>query len=297
MLALLAARAGPALAWHMTDDQGHTVSGPGRVQRVVTLSPALAELVFAAGAGRRLVGTVAYSDYPPDARRVPRVGNAFSVNMEALLALHPGLVLAWGGGTPPAQVRRMRSLGLQVAVLQSERLKDVARHLRLIGRLAGTAGVAARAAHAYSHRLHKLHRKYAHRAPVPVFYQVSLQPLYTVGGPQIITRVLRLCGARNVFAGLPEPAPRVSLEAVLAADPQAIVYPDSFPASRERGFWARLPRIAAVRRHALLSVPADAIARPAPRLLKAARVLCRKIAAVRSSGQKTNRDRAGGAAN
>lgn len=260
------------------------MSGTGHVKRFVTLSPALAELVFAAGAGKRLVGTVAYSDYPPAARHIPRVGNAFSVNLEAVLAVHPNLVLAWGGGTPSSAVGRLRSLGLRVAVLRSQHLADVARHLRLIGRLAGTGREAARAAKAYRSGLRALRRRYAARAPVPVFYQVSLQPLYTVGGPQMITRVLRLCGGRNVFAALPEAAPRVSVESVLAANPQAIVYPGSTDAAVEHRFWSRFPQIKAVRHGDLLSVPADGISRPAPRLLKAARVLCRKLAGVRDGG-------------
>lgn len=283
-LSLLGVLAPSAFGWHLVDDQGRALSGKGHVDRFVTLSPALAELVFAAGAGKRLVGTVAYSDYPPAARHVPRVGDAFSVNLEAVLAVHPGLVLAWGGGTPPSLVKRLRSLGLRVAVLRNERLADVARHLRLIGRLAGTGRVAARAAKAYRAGLRALHQRYASRAPVPVFYQVSLRPLYTVGGPQMITRILRLCGARNVFAALPQAAPRVSVESVLAADPRAIVYPDSTGAAAERRFWGRFAQIKAVRRGDMLSVPADAITRPAPRLLQAARVLCRKLASVRQGG-------------
>lgn len=281
---LLMVWSGAAGAWHLVDAQGHHLSGPGRVQRFVTLSPALAELVFAAGAGSHLAGTVAYSSYPSAAKQVPRVGNAFAVNLEALLAVHPGLVLAWGGGTPPTLIRRLRALGVRVAVLRTVHLADVARHLRLIGRLAGTSAVADRAARRYLGRLSALRHRYAAAAPIKAFFQVSLQPLYTVGGQQVISHVLKLCGARNIFGRLPEPAPRVSVESVMAANPDVIVYPNGFSRRQERRFWRRFPQIRAVRKGHLIAVPADAMTRPAPRLLGAARSLCRRLAALRRGG-------------
>lgn len=276
---------GPAAAWHLVDGQGHAMSGPGRVQRFVTLSPALAELVFAAGAGSHLAGTVSYSNHPAAAKQVPRVGNAFAINLESLLAVHPDLVLAWGGGTPPAVVRHLRDIGVPVAVLLTSRLGDVARHIKLIGRLAGTEATARRAARHYLQGLSRLRQRYASATPIKAFFQVSLQPLYTVGGHQIITRILRLCGARNVFSRLSIPAPQVSIESVMAAKPDVIVYPNTFSSRRERRFWGRFPQIPAVRDGHLIGVPADAITRPAPSLLSGARALCGRLSALRKGGR------------
>lgn len=271
-------------AWQLHDGNGTLVQGSGATaRRLVTLAPGLAELVFAAGAGSKLAATVAYSDYPPAARVVPRIGDAFAVNLEALLAAHPDLVLAWGGGTPPALVERIRKLGIPVAVLRTRSLDDVAAHLRLIGVVTGREGTANAAAKRYKQALAALRARYAGRPALRVFYQVSLHPLFTVNGAQAIGRVLALCGGRNVFAGLAAPAPRVSVEAVLAADPQVILYSRDADAHALPRFWRRLPTLAAVRHHTVYAVAADKLVRSTPRLIQGIRSVCEALDRARAA--------------
>lgn len=270
-----------AAAWQLSDDQGAQFHGSAPVRRIVALSPALAELVYAAGAGSDLVGATADSDYPPAARRVPRVGNAQALNLEAILAAHPDVVLAWGGGTSEQAIRRLRHLGLRVVVMRTVRLRDVARHLRIIGRMAGTGQTADAAARRFVRGLRKLKARYAGVKPIRVFYQISLKPLFTVGGQQSISRAIALCGGRNVFAGQSVPAPRVSTEAVLAANPQVIVFGRGEGVAAVRSYWRRFPGLAAVRHRNVVALDTRVLARPTPRMLGAVRKLCRVLVGAR----------------
>ena len=249
-------------------------------RRIVTLAPNLAELVWTAGAGDALVGTVEWSDWPEAVRALPRVGNAFRVDLEALASLEPDLVLAWGGGNPDHLIRRLEADGYRVEVLAPRRLEDIGRHIAVIGRLAGTEPAARRAAGRYRATLDALAAAQAGKPPLRVFFQASWRPLYTVGSGQLIGEVIALCGGVNVFADLCELAPSVSVEAVLASDPQAIL-----TASEERGgldSWQRWPELAAVRYHNLFAIPGDFIARPAPRILEGARRVCAALDDARS---------------
>ncbi len=192
-------------------------------RRIVSLAPHLTELVFSAGVGQRLVGVVSFSDYPPAARELPRIGDAFQVDYEAIVGLRPDLVLAWAGGNPAQVIERLRGLGLNVETFAPLRLEDIAAHLRRIGKLAGEPRQANAVADEYLQTLAGLRSDYAARDPVRVFYQISFEPLYTVGGRSYITQMIELCGGRNVFAGLRELAAVVGLEAVLERDPELIV--------------------------------------------------------------------------
>jgi iron complex transport system substrate-binding protein len=259
-----------------TDASGRQISLPQPARRVVTLAPHLAELVFDAGGGSRLVGTVEYTDYPTAARSVKRVGDAFHLDMEELVDLKPDLVLAWASGTPDSALRRLRTLGLTVAVVDSRRLSDIGDNLALLGRVIEGAKRGAQAAAEFRERLARLRRAHAGRPPIRVFYEISATPLYTVGGRHTINDVIRLCGGRNIFADQDAAAPSVSLEAVLARQPQAIVTagqrgPGS--ASRLRA-WQRWPDLPAVRAGNLFTLPPELIARATPRILDGAHLLC-----------------------
>ncbi len=257
----------------VTDASGRTLRLPAPAQRIVALSPHLAEALFAAGSGDRLVGTVRHSDFPPAARGVPIVGDAGRVDLEAVLALRPDLVLAWQSGNAQVQLERLRALGLAVFVFEPKRLEDVAVQLEDLGRLAGIGSVPA--AVAYRDRLKVLAAAQAGKAPVKVFYQIWHAPLMTVGGTQIISDLVRLCGGVNVFAGLSAVAPTVSVEAVLAADPEVIVASGSGEANPEQlAEWRRWPRLAAVRRGNLHVIHPDLVQRHTPRLLDGAEQLC-----------------------
>ncbi|QLQ23564.1 MAG: cobalamin-binding protein [Dechloromonas sp.] len=257
------------------DDSGQDVRLKAPARRIVTLAPHATELLYAAGAGDRLVGTVEYSDYPPAAKKVPRVGSYDRFDLEAISALRPDLIIAWESGNPAAQVAKLRALGLTVYSTQPNRLEDVAGQIERYGRLAGSVAAADAAAAQFRQRLERLRRTHAGKPPVRVFYQIWINPLMTVGGPQIISDAIRLCGGENVFGHLPQMAPTVSVEAVLAADPEAIVATGMGDARPDwLNDWNKWPRMTAVKRGNLFHINPDLMQRHTPRILDGAEQLC-----------------------
>jgi len=277
-LCLMLVAAASAAGVSVDDDTGHRVRLAHPAQRIVSLAPSTTELLYAAGAGGRLVGAVDYSDYPPAAKRVPRVGSAGSLDLEAIAAVHPDLVLAWAGGNSRDQVARLDALGIPVFWADPQRLTDIPSVLERIGRLAGTGSTAREAAQAWRARLAALRKRYARRSKVRVFYQIWDRPLMTVNGRQMISDVLRLCGGVNVFADLPAVAGTVSREAVLAADPQVIIVSGAGAARPAwLAAWRHWPQLSAVELGQLYVVPPDIIQRQGPRILDGAERVCHDL--------------------
>ena len=257
------------------DDGGQVVRLTQAPRRIVSLAPHITELLFDVGAGSRIVGAVDYSDYPEDAKRIPRVGGYRALDMEAIAALKPDVIIAWPSGNTPAQVEKLKQLGLPVYLSDPKRIADIAGALERIGTLTGNAGAGRQAAARFNRRYTALRTAYAGRPPVRVFYEIWNSPLMTVSGDQIIGDAIRLCGGENVFASLPTPTAAVSLEAVLQADPDVIVA--SGMANRRPPWlddWKRWPRLRAAKNNQLHFIPADWINRASPRLLQGAERLC-----------------------
>ncbi|HEX7061559.1 MAG TPA: cobalamin-binding protein [Woeseiaceae bacterium] len=247
--------------------------GPAAGLRIVTLAPHLAELVFAVGAGDVLVGVSAYTDRPPEAAALPVVGDAFSLDQERIAMLRPDLLLAWGGGMPARVIEDLRARGFRVEIIETRGLGDVATALERIGELTGHVREAGRVAAEYRADLARLAAEHAAAAPIRVFYQVSVEPLYTVNGAHYASELIESCGGHNVFDDLGRLAPMVDVEAVLARDPEVMLAsadnpPDVFDV------WKRWPELAAARYDNFFFLPAGDLARPTPRLVAAGARLC-----------------------
>ncbi len=245
-------------------------------ERIVTLSPHLAELVFAAGAGDLLVGTVEYSDYPPQALSIARIGDAFRIDSEKLAALGPDLILAWPGGNPQSLIDGLRNDGYQVLELAATGLESVAIQLRRIGELTGHADRAGRAADLYLAKVDRLRVENLQKPPIRVFYQVAQRPLFTIGRKQVISEVVSLCGGINIFADLDSLAPVVSMETVLLRNPQVILSARTGSAN-PLDIWLDYPAVAAVRLENLYLVDASLLARAGLRLADGAAQVCRLL--------------------
>ncbi|MCH7508718.1 MAG: cobalamin-binding protein [Proteobacteria bacterium] len=245
-------------------------------ERIVTLSPHLAELVFAAGAGDLLVGTVEYSDYPPQASSIARIGDAFRIDSEKLAALGPDLILAWPGGNPQSLIDGLRNDGYQVLELAATGLESVAIQLRRIGELTGHADRAGRAADLYLAKVDRLRVENLQKPPIRVFYQVAQRPLFTIGRKQVISEVVSLCGGINIFADLDSLAPVVSMETVLLRNPQVILSARTGSAN-PLDIWLDYPAVAAVRLENLYLVDASLLARAGLRLADGAAQVCRLL--------------------
>ncbi|WP_244119473.1 cobalamin-binding protein [Burkholderia gladioli] len=268
------------------DDAGRIVTLSAPARRVISVAPHATELLYAAGGAAAMVGAVSYSDYPEAARALPRVGDNRSLDLERIVALKPDLIVVWRHGNADRQTAQLAALGIPLYFSEPKRLDDVAVSLDKLGRLLGTRAQADRAAADYRQRIAALRARYAARPPVTVFLQIWDRPLTTLNGAQIVSDVLRLCGGRNVFAALQPVAPTVSDEAVLAADPEAIVATaqgatasDASLPSLER--WRRWPSLAAVARSNLFAVDGDWLTRPTPRLALGAEQVCRDLETAR----------------
>jgi iron complex transport system substrate-binding protein len=266
------------------DDTGKSVILAKPARRIVSLAPHVTELLYAAGAGSRLVGAVEYSDYPDDAKRIPRVGSGFGFDMEAIVAMQPDLIIAWQSGNPSWQVARLSGLGFPVFVTEPRRLDDVAGLLERLGRLAGTEAVATKVASEFRHQRAQLQAHYSGRPPVAVFYQVIDVTLLTVNGQHLINDVIDLCGGQNVFSDLPSLTPRVDVESVLQKNPDVILasgYAPLWPTWRER--WRAWPAFSAAARGNLFFIPPDLIHRHSPRILQGAEQVCAALEKARES--------------
>jgi iron complex transport system substrate-binding protein len=271
-----------AAAQTVRDDAGNTVLLARPATRIAALSPGITELLFEIGAGERLVAASEFSDYPPEARALPRVARAQAIDLERLASLRPDLVVIWGSGYPQALQEAVRRLGIPIYVHEPRSLEDIATAMERLGRLADAPRAGALAA-AFRSRRGALAADFAARSPVAVFYQVWAHPLMTVSGYHVISEVMRLCGARNVFEGLAPLVASVDIEAVIAARPELLVAAES--GAVDRGaleVWNGYPRIPAVQAHHLATLDADALERSTGRILDAAQALCARVEEVRA---------------
>jgi len=256
---------------------GSTLKLPRPARTLITLAPNLTELAFASGAGKQVIATVAFSEFPAAAASIPRIGDAFRLDLERILTLKPDLVIAWQSGNPQQAIARLQGLGIPVWSIEIRRPEQIATTLEWFGQATGNTDSAKLAAQKTRDKLAELARPYAGLAPVRYFYQVASNPLYTINGEHLIARTLALCGGVNIFQNQSALAPQVSREAVIAADPQALLAP-SGPMQRDPlASWRDWPGMQAVADGAMFLLPADEISRATPRMLDAVATACRLL--------------------
>ncbi len=283
LLTLLLAAGSAQAAIDIADDTGQALHLAQPAKRIVSLAPHITEMLFAAGAGDRVVGAVQYSDYPEAAKKIARVGGYTSVDMEKVAALKPDLVVAWKSGNRGAHLGQLRALGIPVFINEPRRIDDVARSIAQLGKLAGTDSAGEAAAQAFRKRHAALAAKYSARPPVRIFYEAWNRPLMTINGEHLISDVIRLCGGDNVFAKLPMLAPTIDAEAVLAAMPEVIVASGMGEGRPEwLDDWRKWTKLPAVAQGNLFFIPPDQIQRHTPRILDGAEKLCAHLDDARS---------------
>lgn len=276
--------AGSALAEIcVQDDSGAEVCLNKPAQRIIALSPGATELVYAAGGGDSVVAAVSYCDYPEAAKALPRVGSYNRFDQEAILAQKPDLLVAWIEGNPAEQLAKLKSLGLTIYYTQLNDFEDVSSSLERLGKLAGSDAQAKLAADKFRAGITELETRYSHSAPVTVFQQIWNKPLMTVNNQHIISEATRICGGVNVFGDLPNLSARIDNEAVLAADPEAIIAGGMGEENRDwLDEWQRFSGLTAVRKNNLFFIPPSTIQRPTPRLLEGTTLLCKHLETARA---------------
>ncbi|MTV40489.1 cobalamin-binding protein [Duganella radicis] len=281
VLMMLALAGGAAQAITVRDDAGNSVTLARPAQRVISTAPHVTELLFAAGGGERVVGAMSYSDYPEAARRIPVIGSDAQIDMERLLALRPDLLVVWQTGNTERQLAQLKSLGIPIFYSEPKKLEEVATSLTRLGQLLGTEATAQTAARDYRQKIARLTSTYAQRPPVKVFYQIWEKPLFTLNGEHIVSDVLRVCGGRNVFAGLKVTAPSVSTEAVLQENPEAVIGGERHDGQSGINIWKPYQGLLAVQRNNLFMLDSELLVRASPRIADGAAVLCEKLETAR----------------
>lgn len=239
-------------------------------ERVVSLAPSLSEIVMELGAADLLVGLLDGGERPAALAQVPSVGRYGQLDVERLLSLKPDLILLWPGSVGPAQRAQLQRLNIPVYVAEPHNLEQLTIQVQAIAERLGRVDAGRQLAEQLRQRLAELRQRYRRAEPLRVFYQVWNSPLYTVGGGQIISDALTVCGARNVFDDLKLPAPQVSIESVLQRNPELILVSDQ----AQMDAWKAWPTMA----DRVRQVPDKGLERPSGQMLEAVGRLCQVIA-------------------
>lgn len=266
----------------LTDDDGtqHTFKQP--VTRIVSLMPHATELLFEVNAEDRIVGAVDYSDYPEAAKAIPRVGGYSALNIEAIIALQPELLIAWPEGNRNRELDRLKALGMKIFVSDPRKFSDIANALVAYGKITGNNQQAEQAQQAFNEKLQFLRSTYSQQSKISVFYQVWNNPLMTQNSNTFISRAIVLCGGINIFADLAMTNPQVSIESILIKNPQVIVA-SGMGESRPEWLddWRAYDTLQAVQNNHLYHVLPDLLQRPTSRFLQGTQQLCEAIAKAR----------------
>jgi len=268
----------------VVDDVGQKVALTSPAMRVVSLAPNITEILFFIGAGEQMVGAVEYSDFPPAARDLPVIGSHNRFDVEQILSLKPDLIVGWLSGNSLEDLEGLKRLGLPVFISEPSTVEGIVSLMERLGALTGHHAQSLSQASAFRASFNASRETYSTRRQVSVFYQVWEQPIYTLNGDHVISQLISLCGGRNIFSDLKQLAPVVSLESVLARDPEVIVGGGIFgqtPPWAER--WQSWPTVRAVRNRHIYAVDSDHIARMGPRLAEGVEALCLVIDKARHS--------------
>jgi iron complex transport system substrate-binding protein len=276
-LALTGAAAGAqAAARAVIDLTGRSVHVPDDPRRVVALAPSVTEIVYALGQERRLVGVTRFSNYPPAAQQLPKVGSYIHLDVERIVALRPDLVIAVKDGNPIAVVEQLVDIGLPVFAVNPVDLETVMQSVQAIGNLFATVDAARSVVADMRHRIARVETRVAQTQVRPaVFFQIGISPIVSVGSNTFIHTLIELAGGTNMAAG-ETPYPRFSREQVIALAPEVIVISSMSRAAvfeQVKAEWMQWPAIPAVRRDAVFIAPPDLFDRPSPRLVDALELL------------------------
>lgn len=273
----------------VVDDTGARIAFKDAPRRIVSLSPGATELLFAAGAGDRIVATVTGADEPVPARRIERIGDANALVFPRLRDLKPDVVVVWKDLVAPGILDSLAKMQLTVYTVSLRRFEDIPRSVRRLGALAGTLPVAEREARILERKVARLPPRppagapagQGARAPVPqrVFYMMLDSPLYTVGSRHLVDDAIARCGGRNIFEDIDYPAPIVEFEEIRKRDPEIIVMSAPPITARDwRERWQPFKAVAAVRGSRLIAHQDPRLERMGPSAIEAVDGFCRVLA-------------------
>lgn len=260
------------------DDEGRQLNVAARVGRVVSLAPNLTEIMFALSAGDRLVGNTTFCDYPIEAKTVTKVGDTLHPSIERIIALKPDVVLVSTASQLEAFTKQLDDHKIAVYVTNPHSLDEVFISMLRLGELLGEQNRAASVVAELRTRAEKVESVVKSVKPIKVFYQVSGEPLYTIGREAYLTDLVRRAGGLSVTAGVPSAFPRYSEESALAAQPEAIILPTGGSMGSTNGTVAlSLKNSPAAQNKRVYKINDDHLSRPGPRLLDGLEEMARAL--------------------
>ncbi len=262
----------------LTDDAGRRVSLPAVVTRVVSLAPNLTEIIFAVGAGERLVGRTSYCDYPAEAKAVAEIGDTLHPSLERIIALKPQVVLISTSSQLEVFTQQLQNQNIAVFVTDPHDLQGVFRSIQQVGEIMGVTPRSASLVESLRDRADDVEKAVKGKQPVRVFYQVSAEPLYTAGHDAFVTDLLRRAGALSVTADVPGAWPKYSNESALAAKPDAIILPTGGSmGSVNSDVTEALRKSPAVLQGRVYKINDDYLTRPGPRAIDGLEAMARAL--------------------
>lgn len=247
--------------------------------RVVSLAPSVTEILYAIGGGEQVVGVTDFCDYPPDARRKPKVGYS-QPNLESIVALQADLVLSPRESLRPDLLAALEQLKIPVYVLEARTIEDVLGHIQALGRMLGRAEAADALAQDMRRRIAEVKARTESRPRPRLLYVLNSEPLITVGPGSFIHQLIELAGGTNVAHRATVPYPRLSMEEVIHQDPEILLFPvakTEAVSEAEQQAWRRWASLTAVKRGQFRQIPSDLLNRPGPRVVDALEALARII--------------------
>lgn len=257
------------------DDTGHVLTLEKPALRIVSTAPHITEMLFAIGAGKLIVGAAEFSNYPEAAKQIPRIGSHNKLNLERIIELQPDLIVAWETGNPKGDLNKLKALGFPIFISEPRNLRDIPSNLQRLGTLTGLTSAAEQAANTFTEHSQEIILSNQNKPVVRVFYQVWEEPLMTLNGKHLVSKIIQHCGGENIFSSLNLIAPQISIEAVVQQNPDVIIAGDVPGAQDEwKKYWRRWPQLKAVSNDQLYSISAEVIVQHTPRLLEGMKIMC-----------------------
>ena len=270
----------PLFAKTLVDQLGREVTLPDDPQRVVSLAPSITEIIFALGREHRLKGVTRFSDFPPEAANLPKVGSYVRLDLEKIVALRPDLCFAVKDGNPGEMAARLETLGIPVYAVDPRDVDSVMETFLDIGRVLNAAEEAKDIVGKMRSRITRVKSLVANASHRPrVFFQIGLSPIVSVGTRTFIHELIVLAGGKNLSEG-PVPYPRFSREQVLALSPEVFIITSMARGAsfeRVKKEWSKWPDLPAVRNNRILLVDSNLFDRPSPRLVDGLELLLKLI--------------------
>ncbi len=262
----------------VVDEDGNLIRLEKPAERIISLAPSVTELLFAIGAGSQVVGVIEYSDFPPEAKTLQVVGRFDLLDVEKILELESDLIIGWKSGNPRKSIEQLKSLGLSVYLVELNDLPSISSQMESLSKLAGTTKEAKEAINHFNQTYESLIAQYSNRESVRTFYQVWESPIITTGGRELMNDIIELCSGENIFKAIDQIAPKVSLEAVIIANPEVIIGSGVGLMRPEwLNDWEIWPSVKAVSEEHVYFIPPDLVQRQTPRTLIGTKQMCEHI--------------------